>query len=61
MMNHRFCSGEARVLLLCIFPNRNQTPVEGEGPESAVKTVAGSAATPVIYLINGSERKPSKE
>ena len=52
MMNHRFCSGEARVLLLCIFPNRNQTPVEGEEAESAVKTVAGSSATPVIYLIN---------
>ena len=52
MKNCRSCNFEARVLLLCIFPNRNQTPVEGEEAESAVKTVAGSSATPVIYLIN---------
>ena len=60
-INHRFCNGEAIILHLCISPNRNRTLVVVVGPESAVKIVAGSSATPVIRHINGFGEMPPKE
>ena len=60
-MNYRLCNGEATILPLCISPNRNRTQVVVVGPESAVKIVAGSSATPVIRHINGFGEMPPKE